>query len=343
MASRSLHNCLAVFALLALLAACRPETGAEAFKAPERISAEATVKGWTVRLQASVPTTRVETFGFLIGEKGTASMTEVTETRRTEMEDALSFDATVRNLTPGKDYQWQAYAGAGESRITSEMLFFTLPEGLSENDPIPFEDPVFKQFLLDYDRDQDGEISVREAESLTEIRVTTDHITSLAGIEYMSHLTRLFCRYSSDYGRGGLTHLDLSGNPDLTFLDCSYNRLEELDLTVLPLLDDLHCNDNELEALDLTGNPLLRITCISNNHFRSLDLTKNVVMTDLHLDRNRIEELDLSRNVRLSVPDVELGPMTDGQGNNLLKRVYLPESRPDLAAVVPTDTECIFR
>ena len=32
-----------------------------------------------------------------------------------------------------------------------------------------------------------------------------------------------------------------------------------------------------------------------------------------------------------------------GQGNNLLKRVYLPESRPDLAAVVPAGTECIFR
>jgi hypothetical protein len=74
-----------------------------------------------------------------------------------------------------------------------------------------------------------------------------------------------------------------------------------------------------------------------------VDLTKNKVMTDLHLDHNRIEEVDLSMNLQLSVNDVDLGPMPDEKGNNLLKRVVLPSSRADLASVVPQGVEISYR
>ena len=329
-------------AFLALLSACRPDTGAGEFKAPETISADAQVKGHSVMLTASVPTGRVEAFGFLIGERNVTDLTDVPG-RRIEGAGEFAFDATLKSLTSGVEYRWMAYAQAGKSRITTDPQFFTVPEELSGDDPVPFEDNVFKQILQGYDQDKDGEISLREAELITHIDLFTDNITSLVGIEHMPNLDGLFCRYTTDYGRGGLTHLDLSGNPKMTYLDCSYNRIEELDLTVLPHLEELHCNDNELHTLELTKNPYLRIVCISNNHLQSLDLTKNTVMTDLHLDRNRIEELDLSQNTQLRVHDVDLGPMLDEKGNNLLKRVILPASLPDLAAVVPSGVEISYR
>ena len=202
---------------------------------------------------------------------------------------------------------------------------------------VPIKDPVFKQYLVEiYDRDYDGEISLNEAGNIRSIRVYTDNITSLGGIEYMPNLTSLFCRSSSDDGHGGLTGLDLSGNPLLSFLDCSYNSLETLDLTPLPDLEELHCNDNELEELDLTRNQFLRIACISVNHFSSLDLGANLALTDLHLDNNLLEELDLSNNVNLSVYDVHLYP-------NPLKIVYLPSSRQDLEVLVPNGVKIVYR
>lgn len=330
-------------AFLALLSACRPDTGAEEFKAPETMSANAQVKGHSVLLTASVPTLRVEDYGFLIAERNGVDFTDIAGQRK-DSAGQLVFEATLNDLKPSTEYQWIAYAKAGEFRIATEPQYFTMPERPPYDTPVIFEDMQFKQSLLsDYDYDRDGEISIREAESITEIYISTDHIKSLAGIENMPNLTALTCRYSSDDGRGGLTRLDLSGNTLLSYLDCSFNRIEELDLSVLPHLEELHCNHNELVSLNITQNPLLHIVCINSNRLQSVDLTKNKVMTDLHLDHNRIEEVDLSMNLQLSVNDVDLGPMPDEKGNNLLKRVVLPASRTDLASVVPLGVEISYR
>ena len=56
----------------------------------------------------------------------------------------------------------------------------------------------------------------------------------------------------------GMKTLDLSNNPLLTELDCSYNQLTELDLTNNPKLQKLHCDGNKISTVNLYSNALLK-------------------------------------------------------------------------------------
>ncbi len=112
---------------------------------------------------------------------------------------------------------------------------------------IPIEDANFKDFLIgdDFDTDGDGEISYTEAATIETLEVNTGYIESISGIEYMPNLKTLICRgsaatrASSGYGR--LRYLDLSNNPELEYLDCSYNQLADLDISSIFNLAFLDC------------------------------------------------------------------------------------------------------
>ena len=158
----------------------------------------------------------------------------------------------------------------------------------------------------------------------------------------MPNLTLLSCRNSSDDGRGGLTELDLSGNAKLSYLDCSYNRLQHLNVKCLPHLSGFHCNHNILEELDVTENPKLQVICANANCLTSIDVSNNPLLTDLHVDENRIEVLDLSHNLKLREHDTYLAPMEDEQGNNLLKTLYLASQQRSLAGRAPGETQIIY-
>jgi len=59
-------------------------------------------------------------------------------------------------------------------------------------------------------------------------------------------LTTLICRYT-----GGITKLDLSACPLLTYLSCEGNQIAQLDLAKTPHLRSLDCRLNEMDVLDV--------------------------------------------------------------------------------------------
>ena len=150
---------------------------------------------------------------------------------------------------------------------------------------VPFEDANFKAYCVAfYDTDHDGEISMEEAAAITRLKINTDYIASLGGIEFFHNLTYLRCNASTTYTdeeityQGKLTALDVSHNakldtlycqrnPNLTslsfpsasikYLNCSYNGLKELNLNNCPQLKTLLCNNTEIEDLDLSSCPSL--------------------------------------------------------------------------------------
>lgn len=109
-------------------------------------------------------------------------------------------------------------------------------------------DKVFKEYLLSLcDIDGDGEISVEEAELITEIKCSD--ISSLEGIQHLRNLEYLDCSNSL------LQTLDISCNQSLKYLDCRKTQLKSLDLSQNTQIDQFY--SDKLDSIIIGNNTRL--------------------------------------------------------------------------------------
>ena len=143
-----------------------------------------------------------------------------------------------------------------------EGATYSLKDG---NVPIP--DANFKAYLVEnFDTDGNGEISFDEALLITSIITYTNNIESVQGIEHMPNLRKLWVRgIGDDSYRGQLTSLDVSNNPALEDLACSYTHLTSLDVSNNPALKQLYCYNNQLTSLDVSNNLIQNLDCSPMN------------------------------------------------------------------------------
>ena len=226
---------------------------------------------------------------------------------------------------------------------------------LSGDDVIQFEDPNFLKallyvqeirihdaetndyipYMMDVDKNRDGQISVNEAKSVrglllsywdenTEIQECFN-IQSMPEIRYFTALECLDCSYnqltSLDLSKNTaltelccyenqLTSLDLSKNTALKSLDCGYNQLTSLDLSKNTALKSLLCGYNQLTSLDLSNNTALEELWCENNQLTSLDLSNNTALEELWCENNQLTFLDLSNNTALTSLVCSGNPLT---------------------------------
>ena len=173
-----------------------------------------------------------------------------------------------------------------------------IPDDMEE----AFPDPIFRAYILEnFDTDKDGKISKEEAEKVTLIKVSKDYnntpedekIASLEGIQYFTNLTYLNCSSNK------LTELDVTHNPALTYLDCGINQLTELDVTQNPELAYLLCSSNQLTELDVTHNSVLKALYCYFTQLTKLNVTKNAELILLSCWSNQLTELDVTKNPAL--------------------------------------------
>ena len=148
---------------------------------------------------------------------------------------------------------------------------------LSGDDVINFEDDNFLQallciqemiihdangyymYLMDVDRNRDGQISVNEAQNVLGLNVYNVNIFKMPEIKYFTGLINLQCDANQ------LTSLDVNNNTKLTDLSCSENQLTSLDLSNNTELTDLECSANQLTSLDVNNNTkLTQLDCSEN-------------------------------------------------------------------------------
>jgi Leucine-rich repeat (LRR) protein len=77
-----------------------------------------------------------------------------------------------------------------------------------------------------------------------------------------------------------VTDIDVSNNPALTYLNCSYNLLTSLDVSNNTMLNSLDCSNNQLTSLDMSNNTVLNNLNCSNNQLSTEAL--NALFTSLH-------------------------------------------------------------
>lgn len=165
------------------------------------------------------------------------------------------------------------------SLLVSLFISFTLNAQI-----IDIPDANFKNALISIgvDTDNDGEISISEAEARTFLEINGLSISSLEGIEYFVNLE---------------------------YLSCMNNVLTNLDLTNNTSIDVLYCNDNQLITLDVsTSSYVSEFDCSNNPNLTSLELgstfdyltLNNTGLTEIDLGEKSINYLNLRSNLNLT-------------------------------------------
>lgn len=238
----------------------------------------------------------------------------------TANEQMFSFDISSNtNWTISSDQSWCTPAvtsGNGDKTIScsvseniqSQIRTATLiinVEGLSKrvivtqsgeeivNINIP--DPNFKAYLIaNYDTNKDGEISEKEALSITRLECNKMSINTLTGIEHLSNLSILLINENN------IKTIDVSKNSKLKSLDCYSNLIETIDLSQNINLEWLRIDFNNLTILDISNNEKLEYISCVRNKLTELNLDKNANLKSLTCNQNRITRLDLFNNTKLA-------------------------------------------
>lgn len=202
-----------------------------------------------------------------------------------------------------------------------------------------FPDATFRSWLQNANNiggaGADGILTAEEISNITNIVISdssTYAVADLKGIQYFTALQKLTVKNTL------INTLDLSYNTQLTYIDCSFNRLTKVKFANLYVLKNLNCENNYLTELDLSDNSELVWLYCRHNLLSSLDLSHNTKLefietfdnrltqidvtmlselTFLHIDHNRLTTLDMSGNLKL-----------EGGGfvvrNNFIETVVLP-------------------
>ena len=95
----------------------------------------------------------------------------------------------------------------------------------------------------------------------------------------VSHLKGL---QTYNCAKTGIKKLDMSNNPELYKLICSYNKITSLNISKNPKLIILQCQDNSISSLDISKNTQLRFLWAAHNKFTSIDLSNNPYLVKVY-------------------------------------------------------------
>ena len=195
-----------------------------------------------------------------------------------------------------------------------------------------------QKVIIDIDRDNDGEISYKEALDAKYMYINTgvrtDNFTEL---KYFPALEYAYIRFTSLdsinlthcpnlkylYISGDIPSLDLSNNTSLERLECSYNQLTSLDLSNNTALTYLICYGNQLTSLDLSNNTTLTYLSCFDNQLTSLDLSNNTALTELSCSNNQLTSLDVSNCTALTYLSCSNNQLTSLDVSNCTALTYL--------------------
>lgn len=203
--------------------------------------------------------------------------------------------ATASGLSSGTEYICRAFARSGEYESASGSKMIKTVE--------PFKDENFRAHILaNFDTDGNGGISQKEARAVDTIKVVTENIKDLAGIEIFTELYYLYCagisedKFKFDVGiEGALTALDVSKNTKLNNLICGHNRITELNLQNNRLLRYLDCNNTLITSLDLSNNKNIEnLEAHDCNHLTEIKFAQGGNIRSIFMCNCNLMQVDIS-------------------------------------------------
>ncbi|WP_310381002.1 T9SS type A sorting domain-containing protein [Flavobacterium sp.] len=142
------------------------------------------------------------------------------------------------------------------------------------------------------DTNNDNEIQISEALSISFLSVESSNINDLTGILNFKNLVRLYCPGNK------INVLNLNNLRNLVYLHCDNNQLTILDLSNLNSIEFLFCRNNNLKTLDISKLFKLKSFYCDNNQITTLDLSKLLNLTAKSWSLNPLESLFLKNGIR---------------------------------------------
>ena len=153
---------------------------------------------------------------------------------------------------------------------------------------IRFDDPVFERYCMEWDTDQDGILSVEEAQRVEEIVITKD-VRSVTGLEYFTRVESLRCAAPLDV-------LDLNALTELRSLGV-WSVVKELRIDQNVHLSNLHLSNLQGDALVLSDKEELEWVYVSDSPFHSIRISNCPGLTTLRFSfLSELEEVELDGN-----------------------------------------------
>lgn len=211
-----------------------------------------------------------------------------------------------------------------QSILALILLISIIPLSVNAAGPVEinkenFPDGFFREYVKNYDLDNDGILSQDELDAVTVINRAFEEygdlfnkgITTLKGIEHFTKLETLFCDANE------LTSIDTAAMPkSLKRLHLDNNKLEAIDLSPLTNLEEFTAQSNNLASITFGPLPNLKYLYFPNNKgintvdFTGLDNLERLNCGNLNLDTvdvsmlpkltlfhcgfNKLETLDIS-------------------------------------------------
>lgn len=191
-----------------------------------------------------------------------------------------------------------------------------------------FPDPVFADYVMTFDSDNDGKLSRAECEAVDSMRL--ENVSDFKGLELfpnISHLEIANC-YVSDFDFGSLQSLkylyvigsnpfekiDLSKNDNLEEFTYYQNNNAILDELILPQsksLKMISCSNTLLNEFEISGYDLLNEIYFCSGQTTSLKIEDCPSLTKLTCFRNRLYQLNISGCPNLSEIDCANNVLTE--------------------------------
>ncbi len=189
-----------------------------------------------------------------------------------------------------------------ESVCPNCLLDFGSPVDINQT---TFPDEAFRTFVLNsVDLDDDNVLSNKEKANSWRLDLTNLGIKSLAGIEYFSALTQLYC-----YDNTELTTIDLSKNSVLNFINCANTAVSTLSFTNHQYLDAIYADNSALANLDISGCPNIKTLDLDKTKFTTLDISNVTSLESLSIESGCLQTLDASGCTALSSYKISNNPL----------------------------------
>lgn len=112
--------------------------------------------------------------------------------------------------------------------------------------------------------------------------------------------------------------LDFTNNPNLIFVSCIGNGINQIIFGFQPNLSILDARENDLTNIDLSQTPNIKYLLLSDNNLISIDLSNLILLKNLYLYKNLLSHVDVSYNSLLEYLFLGEEPFNYFETNHLL-------------------------
>ena len=235
------------------------------------------------------------------------------------IDDATDYTATMDNEILDKNSNIIFTDANFKAFLVGEYLYVYNPDLEDESD-----DPAYEVSANKIDANDDGEISIAEAENVVYLEIDGVGVSNLSELSYFTNLEGLMI-----YEEDNLTTIDLSRNTALKYLEFENCGLRALDLSYNTALKSLWCTDNQIANLNVSKNTALEYLICDGNQLTALDVSKNTALKALYLDHNKLTNLDITNNTNLMYLSCDANGLSvlDVSNNTKLVEILCYENR----------------